>query len=115
MEVVLDLRGQVTAVVDLHKSFGLAASAATKDSRVIVLSLGQTQVGVIVDGVSGTLAIPAGAVDAIRDIALTVSADYITGVARLEDKLVILLDFEKLLSSAERDELTALVEAPIPA
>lgn len=112
---VIDLRGQVTAVINLRSRFGLPVQETTKDTRVIVLTMGDAQVGVVVDGVSETLSIPEESIDAIANMALEIDAEYITGVARLENRLVILLDYKKVLSASENEALAELVTEEVPA
>lgn len=114
LEGVIDLRGQVTAVIDLHRRFGLPEAEVTKDTRVIVLTVGELQFGVIVDGVTETLTISEDSIDPIANIALQIDAEYITGIARLESMLVILLDYERVLGAAEREALVELVAETAP-
>ena len=115
VEGVIDFRGQVTAVINLHRRFGLPVSEVTRETRLIVLTLGDTQFGVTVDGVSETLTIPEEAVDPIDNIALDIDAEYVTGVARLDEKLVILLDYQKVIGTEERAQLENLVAEEVPA
>ncbi len=111
VEGVVDLRGQVTAVMNLHRRFGLAASEVTKDTRVIVLTLGQSQFGIVVDGVTETLTIADESIDPIGNISHEIDSDYVTGVARLDEKLIILLDYHRVLGADEQAELDRLVAA----
>ena len=102
VEGVTNLRGKVLPVIDLRKRFGLRAKEADKSSRVIVVNIGQTEVGMIVDGVSEVLTIPEGAVDAAPAITSTVDSAFITGIAKLDRRLVILLDLNRVLRGEER-------------
>ena len=101
VEGVTNLRGKVLPVIDLRKRFGLLAKEADKSSRVIVVNIEQTEVGMIVDGVSEVLTIPEGAVDAAPAITSTVDSAFITGIAKLDRRLVILLDLNWVLRSEE--------------
>jgi len=118
VEGVTNLRGKVLPVIDLRKRFKLAPQEADKDSRIIVVSVDQMEVGMIVDGVSEVLRISDEAVEATPAIVSTVNSAFIKGIARLaassssteqDQRLVILLDLAQVLSKNEQTEL------PLPA
>jgi len=102
VEGVTNLRGKVLPVIDLRKRFGLPPQQADKDSRIIVVSVDQTEVGMIVDGVSEVLAVPEGAVEATPTITSSVDSAFITGIAKLDNRLVILFDLNRILSVQEQ-------------
>jgi len=105
VEGVTNLRGKVLPVIDLRKRFGLPSQEADKHSRIIVVSVEQTEVGMIVDGVSEVLAVPEGAVEATPAITSSMDSTFITGIAKLDNRLVILLDLNRILSSEEKSRL----------
>ncbi len=105
VEGVTNLRGKVLPVIDLRKRFGLAPQAAGKNSRIIVVSVNRVEVGMIVDGVSEVLTVPEGAVEAAPQITTTVDSTFITGIAKLDQRLVILLDLGCILSGQEQESL----------
>jgi purine-binding chemotaxis protein CheW len=102
VEGVTNLRGKVLPVIDLRKRFGLLAREADKNSRMIVVRIDQTEVGMIVDGVSEVLTILEGTVEAAPAITSTVNSAFITGIAKLDQRLVILLDLNRVLKGEER-------------
>jgi purine-binding chemotaxis protein CheW len=102
VEGVTNLRGKVLPVIDLRKRFGLAPQEADKNSRIIVVSLNQTEVGMIVDEVSEVLTVPAGVVEPVPAITSTVDSSFITGIAKLNQRLVILLDLHSILANEEK-------------
>jgi purine-binding chemotaxis protein CheW len=102
VEGVTNLRGKVLPVIDLRKRFGLPSQEADKNSRIIVVSLEQTEVGMIVDQVSEVLTVPEGAVEPAPAIATTVDSAFITGIAKLDQRLVILLDLHRILTTEEK-------------
>jgi purine-binding chemotaxis protein CheW len=102
---VTNLRGKVLPVIDLRKRFGLSSQEADKNSRIIVVRLGETEAGMIVDAVSEVLTIPEGAVKAAPTITTHVDSAFITGIAKLDPRLVILLDLRKVLSAGEVEYL----------
>lgn len=117
VEGVTNLRGKVLPVIDLRKRFGLPAQQTDKNSRIIVVSVDQIEVGMIVDEVSEVLTVPEGTVEAAPAIATTVDSSFIKGIAKLgangsstqeADRLVILLDLAQMLSTKEQAEIPAL-------
>jgi purine-binding chemotaxis protein CheW len=117
VEGVTNLRGKVLPVIDLRKRFGLPAQETDKNSRIIVVSVDQIEVGMIVDEVSEVLTVPEGAVEAAPAIATTVDSSFIKGIAKLgangssaqeAERLVILLDLARVLSTKEQAEIPVL-------
>ena len=102
---VINLRGKVTPVLDLKKRLGLLAngeSQETQETRIMVVEVEGQYVGLVVDGVSEVSRIPSSAVEPTSTIVAAEEADYILGVAKLEKKLVILLDIGRLLAGGAR-------------
>lgn len=97
MEGVINLRGRVLPVLNLRKRLKLSAGTIDKDSRIVVTELGSKVIGLLVDSVSHVIKAPAESIEAAPEEVLEVDTDYITGVAKLSNRLVILLDLEKLL------------------
>ena len=111
VEGVTNLRGKVLPVIDLRTRFGLPAQQADKNSRIIVVSLDQTEVGMIVDQVSEVLTVPEGSVEAAPAIASSVDSAFITGIAKLDERLVILLDLYRVLTQDEQMSAADLTAA----
>ncbi len=109
VEGVTNLRGRVLPVIDLRKRFGLEAQAASRESRIAVVGMGRLEVGMVVDGVSEVLTVPEGAVEPVPAITTTVDSAFITGIAKIDDRLVILLDLGRILSLQEQEELLQAV------
>lgn len=111
VEGVTNLRGEVLPVIDLRKRFALEAPTGAEDARIIVVEIGHDKAGMIVDGVSEVLKIPAESIEPPSAIVSNVDAAYFHGIARLEeDKLVVIVNLEKVLSledAAERDAVFA--------
>jgi purine-binding chemotaxis protein CheW len=108
VEGVTNLRGKVLPVIDLRTRFGLPSQQADKNSRIIVVSLDQTEVGMIVDEVSEVLTVPEGSVEAAPAIASSVDSAFITGIAKLDERLVILLDLYRVLAQDEQLSAAAI-------
>jgi len=80
----------------------------TKATRIVVAETAGTRVGLIVDGVSEVLIVPAGAIDPTPEVAVGDEAAYLRGIAKLGERLIILLALEGLFGDAEVDEMAAL-------
>jgi purine-binding chemotaxis protein CheW len=98
VEGVMNLRGNVIPVVDLRRRFGLTVGDQTDDSRVVVVDISGEGIGVIVDAVTEVLRIPEASVAPTSTIVTTEDSFYIEGIAKLEDRLLILLDIERALA-----------------
>ncbi|MBN1537700.1 MAG: chemotaxis protein CheW [Anaerolineales bacterium] len=108
VEGVTNLRGAVLPVIDLRKRFNLPPEETTKHSRIIHIVIDNVRVGMIVDAVSEVLRVSEEAIEPTPPIVTTVDSAFITGIAKLEDKLIILLDLGKVLSFNEQEKLLAL-------
>lgn len=96
----MNLRGKIVPVVALRKSFGLAAAAPTKDSRIVVAQTQTAVLGFMVDAVSEVLRIPANKIEPPPRIGAG-EREYVSGVAKVGDRLLMVLDLDRLLSEAE--------------
>jgi len=110
VEGVMNLRGSVIPVVDLRRRFGLAVTDATADSRVVVVDISGEGIGVIVDAVTEVLRISEASVSPTSTVITTEDSFYIEGIAKLDDRLLILLDIERALAE-QVEELTAATRA----
>jgi purine-binding chemotaxis protein CheW len=105
VEGVINLRGKVIPIIDLRKRFGITAREHDKHTRIIVIEINSMIVGFVVDSVSEVLRIPAGTVEPPPPVVSGLESEYISGVGKLEDRLLILLDLNRLLSGEEKKEL----------
>ena len=105
VEGVINLRGNVIPIIDLRKRFGMEARERDKHTRTIVIEINNMIVGFIVDAVSEVLRIPSDTVEPPPPVVSGLESEYISGVGKLEDRLLILLDLDRLLSSEEVDVL----------
>ena len=97
IEGVMNLRGSVIPIVDLRKRFGLPAGEMTADTRVVVVDISGEGIGVIVDAVTEVLRITESSIEPASSVVTTEDSYYIQGIAKLTDRLLILLDIEKAL------------------
>ncbi len=108
VEGVINLRGRVIPIIDLRKRFGLEQKDHDKATRIIVVKVDEITVGLVVDEVSEVLRIPKETVEPPPPIVAGVESEYISGVGKLEDRLLILLDLSKTLSKEEKASLEML-------
>jgi purine-binding chemotaxis protein CheW len=110
---VINLRGSVVPVVDLAVKFGLPASAITKQSCIVVVEVDiegeQTVMGILADSVSQVIDLPAGEIQPPPPFGIRVRVECLIGMGKAGKKFVLLLDIDKVLSTA--DLLAAVDEA----
>ncbi|WHX27182.1 chemotaxis protein CheW [Virgibacillus halodenitrificans] len=107
---VINLRGVVTPIIDLRIRFGLSEAEFTDHSRIIIVNMEDKEVGLIVDAANDVVDIPEETIEPAPEVIGTVDIDYIEGVAKLEERLIILLDLEKVLSAEEVNSLQPVKE-----
>lgn len=98
---VMNLRGTIVPVVDLRAKFSMPEAEYNRFSVIIVLTVGAKVMGLIVDAVSDVLNIARGDIQAPPDFGAQVDARFIGGMVRAGDKLLVLLDIDRVLSGAE--------------
>ena len=100
---VINLRGRILPVLDLKRRLALGEVAVGRAARIVVVRVKDRLLGLLVDGASQVLKIPVSQVEPAPEEVLQKGGDYIRGVAKLDDRLIILVDLERLLEH----ELTA--------
>ena len=100
---VINLRGRIIPVIDLKKKLGLGEVMPDKRARIVVVKLRERLVGLLVDAASQVLKVPVSTIDAAPDAVAEIDADFIRGVAKLPDRLIILMDLHKILSVELRE------------
>ena len=105
VEGIVNLRGRIIPVIDLKKRLQLPTKEHDNSTRIIVVELGGKTVGFIVDEVSEVLRIESNITEPPPEMVAGIESDFITAVAKLEDKLLILLDLNKVLSQEEEQKL----------
>lgn len=101
VEGVINLRGKIVSVVDLRKRFGEKAIVAHKKNRILVTEVEGKMVGLIVDAASEVLKIPESEIDLPPSVFEEGELNYVTGVGKLQGRLVILIDLSKILQKGE--------------
>lgn len=109
VEGVLNLRGKVIPIIDLRKRLNLGEAQNTRKTRIIVVNVGGKISGFIVDAVSQVLRIAKSTIEPPPPIVVAeIESEYITGVSKLQDRLLILLDFSKILTKHEKKALVGV-------
>jgi purine-binding chemotaxis protein CheW len=109
MEGVMNLRGKIIPVIALRKRFGLEEALPDKQNRIVVVEVQGSVFGFAVDAVSEVLRLPANSVEPPPRLG-PVEREYVSGVGKLGDRLLILLDTDRLLSNPEQ-EMTSTAAA----
>ena len=111
VEGVINLRGKIIVVINLDTKFDLHSKELDDDSRIIIVEVGDNVVGMVVDSVSEVLRLATSSVDPAPEIISTkIKADYLKGVGKLDDRLLILLDLERVLSDEEMSQVATVDE-----
>jgi purine-binding chemotaxis protein CheW len=111
---VINLRGKVVPVVDLRLKFGVAAADYTQRTCIIVTQVqgenGPVMMGIVVDGVSEVLNLTGAEIEDTPDFGEEISGGYILGMAKVKDKVKILLDIDRVLSTQDMHNLHAILQ-----
>lgn len=111
VEGVINLRGKVVPVVDLRKRFGVDVSEVTNESRIVVVEYEGEDIGMIVDSVLEVLSVDVGSVELNTGLTDQPGSAIAQGFARLEDRLVTLVDVDVVLYHGEEDSPPQELEA----
>jgi purine-binding chemotaxis protein CheW len=121
VEGITNLRGEVLPVIDLRKRFGLPVGEITKDTRIVNVEVDGVKVGMVVDAVTEVLRVAENDVEPPSPLVTSVDGNaasltggrnaFITGIAKVDSRLIILLDLGKVLSTEEQTDLKALQQA----
>jgi purine-binding chemotaxis protein CheW len=99
VEGVINLRGRIIPVIDLRRRFSMTEKVADEHSRIVVVEVSGRVIGFIVDRVHEVLRINRGIVEPPPSMITSIKSDYIAGVGKLEDRLLIMLDLERLFNA----------------
>lgn len=106
VEGIINLRGKIIPVIDLRKRLRLSCKDFGEDTRIMVVDIGGNTAGAIVDEVSEVLSISRASVEPPSSLVTgTVETEYLEGIINQEDRLIILLNIEKILTESEKENL----------
>jgi len=98
---VINLRGRIIPVLDLKRRLGLGEVEANRQARIVVVKYRERLTGLLVDGASQVLKVPVSSIEPAPEEVVEIDANYIRGVAKLDRRLIILVDLGKILALAE--------------
>jgi purine-binding chemotaxis protein CheW len=108
---VLNLRGAIVPVLDLRLRFGLAREEYTATTVTVIVMVAGRLFGVVVDGVSDVMEVAGGSIRPVPDMGTTVDTEYLKGLTSQAERMVLLLDVDKLLQPQDAQ----MLEAALPA
>lgn len=106
---VINLRGNVIPIIDIKKRFCFSVTVAQDTTRVIVVTINGKKCGVLVDDVLEIIPVAAENIDEVSAIAGGISANFIIGIGKVDERLIIALDMDKILTEGEEKELQRAV------
>ena len=109
VEGVINLRGRVVPVIDIGKRFDLPLKERDKNARIMVVLIEGVAMGMIVDSISEVLRLSKEAIEPPPPIIGDISAIFLKGVAKVGDRLVTLVDLDKVLTAEETPELQKII------
>ncbi|GAB4477381.1 MAG: chemotaxis protein CheW [Anaerolineales bacterium] len=113
VEGITNLRGSVLPVMDLRKRFGLnpqgqSAEGGQDEKRIVVVSMDGMKIGMIVDAVSEVLRVQEETIEPPPPMVTTINSAFITGIAKVGERLIIMLDLAKVLTLSEKEQIASL-------
>lgn len=108
---VLNLRGAIVPVIDLHLRFGLEREEYTATTVVVIITVNDRQFGVVVDAVSDVIDVADAALRPVPDMGTTVDTEYLKGLTSIGERMVLLLDADKLLQPQDAQMLENALNA----
>ena len=110
VEGVINLRGNVIPIIDLRKRFHMPERKHDRQTRIVVGEIEGQTVGLIVDAVSEVIRLSSNTIEPTPKIVSENQVDYIKGVGKLEDRLLMLLDIDKILTGTDKEKLLEMSE-----
>lgn len=107
---VLNLRGRVMPVIDLRLFFGLEAAEIDSHTRIMVVEMNHQCIGITVDAVKEVLDIPPSKIDPAPDVGSANAMHFISGMGKLDERLLILLDLDRVVGQKEQRELMGILQ-----
>jgi purine-binding chemotaxis protein CheW len=105
---VINLRGRLVPIIDVRKRFGLAAIERDRANRICVVRVAGRTVGMMLDAVVEVVVILPSAIEPLPDLATSIDAVFIVGVVRVEDRLVIVLEIDRMFTPEEQTQIAGM-------
>src|SRR5579862_1755873 len=107
---VIDLRGIIVPIIDLRMKFRLESAVYDQFTVVIILNVAERVVGIVVDSVSDVVNLTSEHIKAAPEFSSNLETKYICGLGKLDDRMLILVDIERLMTSADMELVDAVTE-----
>ncbi len=101
VEGIVNLRGQIIPIIDLRRRFNLPVAKVDENWKILILKIDEVQFGVMVDQISEVEKVPTSLIEVPPKVVSGVRGEFINGIAKTNERLLILLDIEKILSVEE--------------
>ncbi len=109
---IINLRGEIVPVVDIGLRFGMGTTEQTKDTRIVVVESEGHTLGLVVDEVSEVLRLSEDDIDPATNMSLTgIDVDFVLGVGKVGERMILILAPEKLFTAEEREQLKDITES----
>jgi len=102
VEGVINLRGMIIPIIDLRKRFSIKSSLPSKKERILLIRVGEEVVGLVVDGVKEVLSLEKGDIVSPPSMVKGIQTEYLEGVGKTGERLIIILNIDRILSTEER-------------
>lgn len=108
---IINLRGKIIVVINLNVVIGMESRDHDENTRIIVTSINDTVVGFVVDSVSEVLRLPSSSVEPAPElVSKKVDSNYLKGIGKLDNRLLLLLDMGRVLTKDEMAQIPAIQE-----
>jgi purine-binding chemotaxis protein CheW len=110
MEGIINLRGHVIPIVDMRKKFGLPAPEGgyKRAARIIIITIDKKNIGIIVDNVDNVITVNQTDVDPSPSVATGIGSEYLDGVAKNNDEMIMILNMKTVLTTMDRVKIAEL-------
>jgi purine-binding chemotaxis protein CheW len=106
---LINLRGKILVVIDLNKRLGFSSKETDSLSRILIVEVKDTVIGMLVNSVKGVMRLPLSSIESPPEmIKSRINAEYLTGVGKVGNSLIILLNLARVLGEEEIEELSQL-------
>lgn len=108
---IINLRGKIIVVINLNVVMGMESRDHDENTRIIVTSINDTVIGFVVDSVSEVLRLPSSSVEPAPElVSKKVDSNYLKGIGKLDNRLLLLLDMGRVLTKDEMAQIPAIQE-----
>lgn len=107
VEGIINLRGKIVPVIDLRRRFNMPDSEDKANARIVVTQMSSQLVGMVVDSVQGVSNLQEEAIEPLPESIQAIEREYLDGIGKMQDGIIILINLEKVLTETEKSALLA--------